>query len=68
MVPSRANGTIGTTFGQFRAVQQNAERALYPAEHLHHLVEYVLVFGREIVLARDRRDPWHDRVLYVIAA
>ena len=55
-------------FGQLRTVQQHAERAAYPAEHLHHLVEDIVMLRRHIGLGGDRGNAWHVRLPQFMAA
>ena len=60
MVPSRANGTSGNRCSaSLRTVQQHAERAAHAAEHLHHLVEDIVVLWRHIGLGGDRGNARH---------
>src|SRR5215471_3255662 len=47
-------------FGQFRAVQHDAERSAYAAEDLHHLVDDAVMFGWNVGLAADRSNSRHD--------
>ena len=55
-------------FGQFRTVQQHAERSAYPPEHIHHLVEHILMLGRHVGPGDDWWDAWHVRLRQFIAA
>ena len=54
--------------GQLRTVQQDAERAAYPAEYLHHLVEDIVVLRRHIGLGGDWGNAWHVRLPQFMAA